>query len=83
MKIVKNNIEFKGEKYRAVIKPLTTLSSIIKLYKGNKKFSCFHTKIYGCVEELDYIHCIKKTFEEYSEKYRNLSDLQEWNGVIE
>lgn len=87
MKIVKNNIAFKGEKYRAVIK--TGVFITVKLYKTNKFFPVFRD--YADYSEFtDYPDLIKKIFHTYEdvilcqEKSKKLyQDLQEWNGVTD
>lgn len=43
MKIIKKNIEYKGEKYRAVIK--TGVFITVKLYKTNKFFLYLETML--------------------------------------
>lgn len=83
MKIVKNDIEFKGEKYKAVIKEYSYASSTVELYKENKIFPCFKTNICGHIKELNYVKAIKEAFEEYSDRNYNQITLQEWDGKIE
>lgn len=54
MKIIKNNIEFKGEKYRAVIKrnwfQTNYYAVIVKLYKQNNIFSFYKCSIGGDIQ---------------------------------
>lgn len=89
MKIVKNDIEFKGEKYKAVIIPYVNYTIII-LFKKNKLFSAYETVINPPLNGKNYIEMIKIVFERYNTyvnskiiNTKEYQDLQKWNGVIE
>ena len=89
MKIVKNDIEFKGEKYKAVITPHVSWIEVI-LFKKNKFFSVYETGIHAPLNGKSYIEMIKIAFERYdthlnSKKIntKEYQDLQEWDGKID
>lgn len=87
MKIVKNNIEFKGEKYRAVIKrnwfQTNYYAVIVKLYKQNNIFSFYKCSIGGDIKGMDYMDAIREAFSKCEREKKSYYDLQEWNGVID
>lgn len=87
MKIVKNNIEFKGEKYRAIIKrdwfQTNYYAVIVKLYKQNNIFSFYKCSIGGNIKDMDYMDTIREAFSKCEREKKSYYNLQEWDGRIE
>lgn len=87
MKIIKKNIEYKGEKYRAVIKrnyfQTNYYAVIVKLYKQNNIFLFYKCSIGGNIKDMDYMDAIREAFSKCEREKKSYYDLQEWKGVIE
>lgn len=87
MKIIKKNIEYKGEKYRAVIKrnyfQTNYYAVIVKLYKQNNIFLFYKCSIGGNIKDMDYMDAIREAFSKCEREKKSYYDLQEWNGVID
>ena len=87
MEKLKNNIEFKGEKYRAVIKrnyfQTNYYAVIVKLYKQNNIFLFYKCSIGGNIKDMDYMDAIREAFSKCEREKKSYYDLQEWDGRIE
>lgn len=87
MKIIKKNIEYKGEKYRAVIKrnyfQTNYYAVIVKLYKQNNIFLFYKCSIGGNIKDMDYMDAIREAFSKCEREKKSYYDLQEWDGRIE
>lgn len=87
MKIIKKNIEYKGEKYRAVIKRNYFQTNyyvvIVKLYKQNNIFLFYKCSIGGNIKDMDYMDAIREAFSKCEREKKSYYDLQEWDGRIE
>lgn len=90
MKIVKNDIEFKGEKYKAVIE-IGLVYEKVTLYKSNKVVAGVTSREHGFVLKTDFLSPVIEIVKDYAEtkdkwereKEEMCRKLVEWDGKID